>query len=45
MQCDKGFNYNPCVSACPAKSCDNQYRGLALYETCTKESCVEGNDL
>ena len=42
MQCDKGRSYQPCVSTCPLKTCDNIASHKRQSLTCREEPCVEG---
>ena len=42
LQCQAGASYQPCVSTCPAKTCDNLASHGKLSLTCSEEPCVEG---
>lgn len=40
LQCDEECStYTPCMSTCPAVSCDNPFGATAL---CSEDACVEG---
>ena len=42
LQCEAGASYQPCVSTCPAKTCDNLWSHSKLSLACSEEPCVEG---
>ena len=42
LQCEAGASYQPCVSTCPAKTCDNLWSHSRLSLACREEPCVEG---
>lgn len=42
MQCDGCDEYNPCMSSCPKKTCDNKGVYDNIYAGCDLQMCVEG---
>ena len=42
LQCEAGASYQPCMSSCPAKTCDNLGHHNKLSLACSEEPCVEG---
>lgn len=47
IQCEECATYNPCISACPKKTCKNYltYDQITKDSGCKEESCVEGCDV
>ena len=45
IQCEDCYTYNPCISICPRKTCDNRLVYDTLTKDCGKETCVEGCDI
>ena len=42
LQCDDCDEYNPCMTSCPKKTCDNKGSYANLYSGCEQSMCVEG---
>ncbi|XP_037075331.1 hemocytin-like [Pollicipes pollicipes] len=43
MQCDATCStYDPCLSACPPKTCENRYIYEEIVTVCAEDTCVEG---
>jgi len=45
IMCENCETYNPCISVCPKKTCDNRLVYDTLTTGCSQESCVEGCDV
>ena len=43
--CENCQSYNPCISICPRKTCDNRLVYDTLTQNCGQETCVEGCDV
>lgn len=43
--CENCYTYNPCISICPKKTCDNRLVYDTLTTDCGQEVCVEGCDI
>lgn len=43
MQCDvRCSQYSPCISTCPAETCDNLLTNSKLSKLCKEDTCIEG---
>ncbi|KAK3611483.1 hypothetical protein CHS0354_039095 [Potamilus streckersoni] len=45
IQCENCEKYNPCISVCPKKTCENIVVYSTLIHGCSQETCVEGCDV
>ncbi|WAR09836.1 SSPO-like protein [Mya arenaria] len=45
IMCENCKTYNPCISICPRKTCDNRLVYDTLTQDCGQETCVEGCDI
>ncbi|KAK3611485.1 hypothetical protein CHS0354_039098 [Potamilus streckersoni] len=45
IQCENCEKYNPCISVCPKKTCENRVVYSTLIQGCSQETCVEGCDI
>ncbi|XP_041365590.1 SCO-spondin-like, partial [Gigantopelta aegis] len=45
IECPDCMTYNPCVSTCPKKTCDNRLVFDSITVDCKKDLCFEGCDL
>ncbi|XP_067648949.1 mucin-5AC-like [Haliotis asinina] len=44
IECTDCFTYNPCISTCPKKTCDNRLVYDQLTQECKQDLCFEGCD-
>ncbi|XP_048245056.1 mucin-19-like isoform X7 [Haliotis rufescens] len=44
IECTDCFTYNPCISTCPKKTCDNRLVYDQLTRDCKQDLCFEGCD-
>ncbi|XP_052092501.1 mucin-5AC-like [Mytilus californianus] len=45
IQCETCQKYNPCISICPKKTCDNRLVYDHLIKDCKEEMCFEGCEI
>ncbi|XP_021374155.1 SCO-spondin-like [Mizuhopecten yessoensis] len=45
IQCEDCETYNPCISLCPKRTCDNHLVYDTVTSGCQEQSCVEGCDI